>query len=118
MLIPNMLTNLFYKVNMFFKILDKCIDFYTIKCIIFLVSGYNNFVLRTRIHFNETETDIMEKKKNSNIHCTVKQCANNMETEDYCTLDMVKIGTHESDPKVPECTDCNSFVKRSGCSCH
>lgn len=93
-------------------------DFYTIKCIIFLVSGYNNFVLRTRIHFNETETDIMEKKKNSNIHCTVKQCANNMETEDYCTLDMVKIGTHESDPKVPECTDCNSFVKRSGCSCH
>ena len=60
----------------------------------------------------------MEKKKNSNIHCTVKQCANNMETEDYCTLDMVKVGTHESDPKVPECTDCNSFVKRSGCSCH
>lgn len=61
----------------------------------------------------------MEKKKNSNIHCTVKQCVNNMETEDYCTLDMVKIGTHESDPKVPECTDCNSFIKRSGCSsCH
>lgn len=61
---------------------------------------------------------IMDKKKNSNIHCTVKQCAYNMETEDYCTLDMVKIGTHEADPKVPECTDCNSFVKRSGfCGC-
>ncbi|MBQ3566464.1 MAG: DUF1540 domain-containing protein [Oscillospiraceae bacterium] len=56
----------------------------------------------------------MEKKKNCNIHCTVKQCMNNMETEDYCTLDMVKIGTHESNPTEPECTDCNSFVKRSG----
>ena len=59
----------------------------------------------------------MEKKKNCNIHCTVKQCANNLEHEDFCTLEMVNIGTHESDPEVPECVDCNSFVKRSDGSC-
>ena len=50
-----------------------------------------------------------EKKKNSNIHCTVKQCQHNMATEDYCSLDMVKIGTHESNPTMVECTDCTSF---------
>lgn len=55
------------------------------------------------------------KKKNSNIHCTVKQCEHNMHTEDYCSLDMIKVGTHEADPTVPECTDCNSFVRRSNC---
>jgi hypothetical protein len=76
--------------------------------------AYNIFVLKARIHFKEKVIK-MDKQKNSNIHCTVKQCAYNLESEDYCTLDMVKIGTHESDPKVPECTDCNSFVKRSGC---
>lgn len=55
------------------------------------------------------------KRKNSNIHCTVKQCEHNMCTEDYCTLDMIKVGTHEANPTVPECTDCNSFVRKSGC---
>ena len=27
----------------------------------------------------------------------------------------VSIGTHEADPSVPECVDCNSFEKRDGC---
>jgi len=55
----------------------------------------------------------MDKKKNCNIHCTVKQCAYNMETEDYCTLDMVKIGTHEANPTMCECTDCQSFEMKA-----
>ncbi len=58
---------------------------------------------------------IMEqKKKNTNIKCTVTQCKHNMVTENYCGLDCICVGTHETNPTVPECTDCCSFVKRSG----
>ncbi len=54
------------------------------------------------------------KKKNSNIHCSVTQCKHNMVNENYCGLDCICVGTHESNPTVPECTNCDSFVKRSG----
>lgn len=57
----------------------------------------------------------MNQKKNPSIHCSVEQCRHNMCSEQYCTLDMVNIGTHESDPSVKECVDCDSFEKRSGC---
>lgn len=53
------------------------------------------------------------KKKNSNIKCSVAQCKHNMVTEDYCRLDCICVGTHESNPTVLECTNCDSFVKRS-----
>lgn len=56
------------------------------------------------------------KKKNSNIQCTVKQCEHNLCSENYCSLDKINVGTHESDPTVPECVDCNSFTKRSDCN--
>ncbi len=55
----------------------------------------------------------MEKRKNCSINCSVKQCAHNMESENFCTLESINVGTHEPDPKVPECVDCNSFTKRS-----
>ncbi|MBO4877218.1 MAG: DUF1540 domain-containing protein [Ruminococcus sp.] len=54
-------------------------------------------------------------KKNECIKCSVSQCLHNLVTEDYCSLSSISVGTHESDPTVPECTDCNSFVKRDGC---
>ena len=56
----------------------------------------------------------MEGKKNASIHCTVDQCRHNLCTEHFCTLDMVRIGTHEEDPSVKECVDCDSFEKRCG----
>lgn len=28
-----------------------------------------------------------------------------------------RVGTHESNPTVPECTNCDSFVKRCGTEC-
>ena len=55
------------------------------------------------------------KCKNESIRCSVSQCKHNMVTEDYCSLDSISVGTHEDDPEVPECTDCNSFCKRTGC---
>ena len=47
--------------------------------------------------------------KNPSIKCTVEQCKFHDKAENYCTLSVVQIGTHESQPKVVECTDCNSF---------
>ena len=41
----------------------------------------------------------------------------NMVSENYCGLDCICVGTHESNPTVPECTNCDSFVKRCGTEC-
>ncbi|MBO5185052.1 MAG: DUF1540 domain-containing protein [Oscillospiraceae bacterium] len=50
---------------------------------------------------------------NKSIGCTVEKCAHHCHSENYCTLDQVSIGTHESDPKVCQCVDCESFVPKS-----
>lgn len=61
-------------------------------------------------------SEVIIMSKNSSIRCDVTSCKYNMETEHYCTLDSIRVGTHESNPTVPECTDCMSFVCRtSGC---
>ncbi|WP_099335765.1 DUF1540 domain-containing protein [Clostridium cadaveris] len=48
--------------------------------------------------------------KNTSIKCTVEQCKFHDYLEDYCTLNKIKVATHESNPKVVECTDCESFA--------
>lgn len=50
------------------------------------------------------------KEANPNIECTVVQCANHCGGEDFCTLDKIKVVTHEQNPTVIQCTDCSSFV--------
>lgn len=55
------------------------------------------------------------KKPNHSIACTVSQCANHAKTCDYCALDKVYIGTHEKNPTVIQCVDCNSFVLSRDC---
>ena len=63
----------------------------------------------------------MEKKNNRCISCSVYQCANNS-GEGYCALDKINVVSHEANPTVSECTDCESFVLDSkddgkhGCS--
>lgn len=56
-------------------------------------------------------------KKNEKIECTVTECANHSCSGNYCALDKIRVGTHEADPKMVECTDCESFVPgKKGCS--
>ena len=55
--------------------------------------------------------------RNDSIRCDVTNCKYNMDNEHYCSLDSIKVGTHETNPTVPECTDCMSFVCRNGGSC-
>ena len=51
-------------------------------------------------------------KANSIIHCTVTLCAHHSGGENYCTLDRIDVGTHEANPTMVECTDCNSFRRK------
>ncbi|MBE6642363.1 MAG: DUF1540 domain-containing protein [Clostridia bacterium] len=53
------------------------------------------------------------KCKNHCIECTVVSCANHSQTENYCALDKINIGTQESHPTDVRCTNCNSFVPKS-----
>ncbi|WP_417151949.1 DUF1540 domain-containing protein, partial [Ruminococcus sp.] len=46
---------------------------------------------------------------NRSIKCTVNNCSHNNEAEHYCSLETIKVGTHESNPTVCQCTDCQSF---------
>lgn len=52
----------------------------------------------------------MEKcNANKSIRCTVTQCANHCSTDNYCALDCITVGTHEANPTMDQCTDCQSF---------
>ena len=46
---------------------------------------------------------------NASIGCSVKPCKWHSKNENYCTLNKINVGTHESTPKQKECTDCESF---------
>ena len=56
----------------------------------------------------------MSGTNNSSIRCDVEACRYNDCHEHLCSLDSVRIGTHEANPTVPECTDCMSFVCKRG----
>lgn len=48
-------------------------------------------------------------KVNKNIECSVTQCKYHCGSENYCSLSSIKVGTHEANPTMSECTDCTSF---------
>ena len=52
-------------------------------------------------------------KANKSIRCTVQQCQNHCGQENYCALDTISVGTHESNPTMCQCTDCESFVAKN-----
>lgn len=54
----------------------------------------------------------MNSSANPSIKCSVEQCKNHCQDENYCSLSNVTIGTHEPNPTVCQCVDCESFEKR------
>ena len=54
----------------------------------------------------------MNYNANKSIECTVQQCAHHCDKENYCSLERILVGTHESNPTVEQCTDCMSFRKK------
>ncbi len=55
-----------------------------------------------------------QNRANTSIECTVEQCNYHCQSQDYCTLDKIKVGTHESNPTQTQCTDCESFAVKNG----
>ena len=51
-------------------------------------------------------------KENKCIECTVQQCAYHCPGADYCSLNRIRVGTHEPSPSQPACTDCKSFCPK------
>lgn len=49
---------------------------------------------------------------NRSVECSVTNCANHAGSVNYCSLDCVKIGTHEGNPTMDKCTDCKSFMRK------
>lgn len=49
---------------------------------------------------------------NRAIRCNVENCANHCCCGDYCSLDNITVGTHEANPTMDQCTDCQSFKKK------
>ena len=43
------------------------------------------------------------------IKCTVTNCAHHCQDQNYCGLNAITVGTHETNPTKVECTDCQSF---------
>ncbi|MEY8338349.1 DUF1540 domain-containing protein [Lachnospiraceae bacterium 62-35] len=56
---------------------------------------------------------MMTSGKNPCIECSISNCAYHAQNENYCTLDKIKVGTHEANPTMKECTDCESFVNKA-----
>ena len=56
--------------------------------------------------------EIMNYNANKCIECTVQSCAYHCDSENYCSLDRILVGTHEANPTQDQCTDCKSFRKR------
>ncbi len=54
----------------------------------------------------------MEEQANRSIKCSVDQCKHHCTNNQFCSLSSVKIGTHENNPTVCECVDCESFKLR------
>ena len=58
------------------------------------------------------EENVMNQNANKCIECTVQSCAYHCDSANYCSLDKIMVGTHETNPTVDQCTDCKSFRKR------
>ena len=48
-------------------------------------------------------------KANKSIECSVTQCKYHCDTQPYCALEKIMVGTHEANPSMQQCTDCMSF---------
>lgn len=44
------------------------------------------------------------------IVCNVTSCQNHHKDKNYCSLECIRVGTHEEQPTYTPCTDCQSFV--------
>ena len=54
----------------------------------------------------------MNTHANHCIKCNVVSCKNHCDNENYCALECITVGTHETNPSMDQCTDCQSFMAK------
>ena len=57
--------------------------------------------------------ELSNKRANKSIECTVSQCRNHCGEQNYCSLNCIRVATHEQNPTEVACTDCTSFVPKN-----
>jgi len=57
---------------------------------------------KTRSHLNRESTK-------SSIKCSVDKCQYHTQAKNYCTLQLIQVGTDEANLTKIECTYCESF---------
>lgn len=62
---------------------------------------------------NQNSCGGCRENANTSIECTVSQCKNHCENQNYCSLKSIRVVTHESDPTEVACTDCSSFMPKN-----
>ena len=72
-----------------------------------------NQICASLISFLKEGFSMLVNGKNQCIECTIDNCAYHAKSEDYCTLDKIRVGTHEMNPTKKECTDCESFKNQA-----
>ena len=50
-----------------------------------------------------------DRTPNQSIKGTVSNGAHHCQDSNYCGLDAIQVGTHETNPTEIKCTDCESF---------
>lgn len=55
---------------------------------------------------------LMQHEHNDSIACTVDECKFHCKDDEYCTLNKIQVGKHETTANSVECTDCDSFQKK------
>lgn len=50
---------------------------------------------------------------NQAIRCTVTNCTNHCTGKEYCSLPTIQVGTHEPNPTMDQCTDCQSYKMKA-----
>jgi hypothetical protein len=51
-------------------------------------------------------------KKNESIGCTVTECRNHSNAEQYCSLEKIQVVKHNGSANTVEHTDCGSFASK------
>jgi hypothetical protein len=54
-----------------------------------------------------------DKSPNQSIKCNVSNCKNHCNSQNYCSLNSVKIGTKDTNPMSCKCIDCESFEAKN-----
>ena len=55
------------------------------------------------------EERVKNNTPNQSIQCTVTNCTHHCQDKNYCSLNSIRVGTHEANPTEIKCTDCESF---------